>query len=123
MEGVCEYRLITGGLLNEVPAPTPLPATLPLFAGGLGFVGYLTGRKKRKADQALAPRKPFKQSELGRTASWPFLFWETREQCSDAENDGAGKDAKDEKGDYFLAVHVWIITEWSASSSPVRAVG
>lgn len=29
-------------------SPTPLPATLPLFAGGLGFVGYLTGRKKRK---------------------------------------------------------------------------
>jgi|SRR6202142_716850 len=35
-------------------SPTPLPATLPLFAGGLGFVGYLTGRKKRKAGQALA---------------------------------------------------------------------
>lgn len=33
---------------------TPLPAALPLFAGGLGFVGYLTGRKKRKAGQALA---------------------------------------------------------------------
>lgn len=33
---------------------TPLPATLPLFAGGLGLVGYLTGRKKRKAGQALA---------------------------------------------------------------------
>ena len=28
-------------------AATPLPATLPLFAGGLGFVGYLTRRKKR----------------------------------------------------------------------------
>jgi hypothetical protein len=26
---------------------TPLPATLPLFAGGLGFVGYLTRRKKQ----------------------------------------------------------------------------
>jgi hypothetical protein len=33
---------------------TPLPATLPLFAGGLGFVGYLTRRKKGKATQALA---------------------------------------------------------------------
>jgi hypothetical protein len=31
---------------------TPLPATLPLFAGGLGFVGYLTRREKRA--QALA---------------------------------------------------------------------
>ena len=28
------------------PTATPLPATLPLFAGGLGFVGYLTRRKK-----------------------------------------------------------------------------
>jgi hypothetical protein len=26
---------------------TPLPAALPLFAGGLGFVGYLTRRKQR----------------------------------------------------------------------------
>jgi len=33
---------------------TPLPATLPLFAGGLGIVGYLTGRRKRKTGQALA---------------------------------------------------------------------
>jgi hypothetical protein len=31
---------------------TPLPATLPLFAGGLGFVGYLTRRRKRA--QAIA---------------------------------------------------------------------
>ncbi len=31
---------------NDV-ATTPLPATLPLFAGGLGFVGYLTRRRKR----------------------------------------------------------------------------
>ena len=28
---------------------TPLPATLPLFAGGLGFVGYLTRRRKHAA--------------------------------------------------------------------------
>jgi len=39
---------------EEVLSSTPLPATLPLFAGGLGFVGYLTGRKKRKASAALA---------------------------------------------------------------------
>ncbi len=31
----------------EAETATPLPATLPLFAGGLGFVGYLTRRKKR----------------------------------------------------------------------------
>jgi hypothetical protein len=33
---------------------TPLPATLPLFAGGLGFVGYLARRRKQKAKQSLA---------------------------------------------------------------------
>jgi hypothetical protein len=31
-----------------VVATTPLPATLPLLAGGLGFIGFL-GRKKRKS--------------------------------------------------------------------------
>jgi hypothetical protein len=33
---------------------TPLPATLPLFAGGLGFVGYLTRRRKKNGKQAPA---------------------------------------------------------------------
>ena len=32
---------------------TPLPATLPLFAGGLGFVGFLTKRRKN-AKQSVA---------------------------------------------------------------------
>jgi len=36
------------------PNATPLPATLPLFAGGLGFVGYLAKRRKQNAKQALA---------------------------------------------------------------------
>jgi hypothetical protein len=30
-------------------SPTPLPAALPLFAGGLGMVGFLARRKKRNA--------------------------------------------------------------------------
>jgi hypothetical protein len=34
--------------------PTPLPATLPLFAGGLGLIGYLTRRRKQSGKQALA---------------------------------------------------------------------
>jgi hypothetical protein len=34
--------------------PTPLPASLPLFGGGLGFVGYLAKRRKRSATLALA---------------------------------------------------------------------
>jgi hypothetical protein len=36
-----------------LPTTTPLPATLPLFAGGLGLVGFLTKRRK-SAKQALA---------------------------------------------------------------------
>ena len=39
--------------LSSVSA-TPLPATLPLFAGGLGFIGYLTRRKKRAQAVAAA---------------------------------------------------------------------
>jgi hypothetical protein len=35
------------------PAATPLPATLPLLAGGLGLFGFLSRRKKRSASQAL----------------------------------------------------------------------
>jgi hypothetical protein len=36
-------------------AATPLPAALPLFAGGLGFLGYLTRRrKKHQSPRALA---------------------------------------------------------------------
>jgi hypothetical protein len=38
----------------SVVSATPLPTTLPLFAGGLGFVGYLTRRRKRTSKQALA---------------------------------------------------------------------
>jgi hypothetical protein len=36
------------------PNATPLPATLPLFAGGLGMIGLLSGRRKRKNAAALA---------------------------------------------------------------------
>jgi PEP-CTERM motif len=35
--------------LVGAPSPTPLPATLPLFAGGLGLVGYLTRRRNLTA--------------------------------------------------------------------------
>jgi hypothetical protein len=37
-----------GGFLDPSVAPTPLPATLPLFAGGLAFVGFVVRRKKRR---------------------------------------------------------------------------
>jgi len=39
---------------NQPIASTPLPAALPLFAGGLGVMGLLGWRKKRKAAAALA---------------------------------------------------------------------
>ena len=33
---------------------TPLPASLPLFAGGLGLIGWLARRRNRKAAALLA---------------------------------------------------------------------
>jgi hypothetical protein len=39
--------------LSESVSATPLPAALPLFAGGLGMVGLLARRKKRKAEGQL----------------------------------------------------------------------
>lgn len=41
------------GTITSSLATTPLPATLPLFAGGLGFVGYLTRRRRRSDREAL----------------------------------------------------------------------
>jgi hypothetical protein len=42
-----DERFVDGGFA----AATPLPATLPLFAGGLGFVGCLARRRKRSREQ------------------------------------------------------------------------
>lgn len=35
--------------LNIAPSPAPLPAALPLFAGGLGALGLLTRRRRKAA--------------------------------------------------------------------------
>ena len=48
-----------GGLVGldmsvDLTAATPLPAALPLFAGGLGALGLLGWRRKRKAEVAAA---------------------------------------------------------------------
>lgn len=44
----------SSGLVGDTPVVTPLPATLPLFAGGLGAVGFLSRGRKRKKTAALA---------------------------------------------------------------------
>jgi len=57
-----EYIVTLGAAINNVggsfnggidisAAATPLPATLPLFAGGLGFVGFLAKRRILLADE------------------------------------------------------------------------
>jgi len=43
-----------GGNVGTPPAATPLPATLPLFATGLGALGLLGWRRKRKASSLVA---------------------------------------------------------------------
>jgi hypothetical protein len=45
---------INGNCLS-IPAPTPLPAAFPLFVTGLGAMGLLGWRRKRKSAAALAP--------------------------------------------------------------------
>jgi hypothetical protein len=40
------------GILAFTPSPTPLPAALSLFAGGLGIVGFLSRRRKRNTAPA-----------------------------------------------------------------------
>jgi hypothetical protein len=47
-------RTITASGVADVLSQTPLPATLPLFAGGLGFVGYLAKRRKNATPLAAA---------------------------------------------------------------------
>jgi hypothetical protein len=37
------------GLVTTTPPEIPLPATLPLFASGLGALGLLGWRRKRKS--------------------------------------------------------------------------
>jgi hypothetical protein len=39
---------------SDTPFATPIPATLPLFAGGLGAMGLLGWRRKRKNAAAIA---------------------------------------------------------------------
>ena len=60
------------GTITSSLATTPLPATLPLFAGGLGFVGYLTRRKKNA--QALAAHKLIGIRPRSLMRAGPFFY-------------------------------------------------
>jgi hypothetical protein len=51
--GFSAYSVVFSSGIGAAPTATPLPPTLPLFGGGLGFVGYLA-RQKRKAALASA---------------------------------------------------------------------
>jgi hypothetical protein len=42
------------GQLFDVPLATPIPAALPLFAGGLGIIGFLARNRKRRSASAFA---------------------------------------------------------------------
>ena len=54
--GTDENKQAFGPALDNVSiAATPLPAALPLFAGGLGVIGLLARRRKRKAAGLIAP--------------------------------------------------------------------
>jgi hypothetical protein len=44
----------SAGAYEPELSATPLPATFPLFAGGLGVFGFISRRKKRNAEKALA---------------------------------------------------------------------
>ena len=39
---------LTSSITGSLTAETPIPAALPLFAGGLGLMGFLGRRRKRK---------------------------------------------------------------------------
>ncbi len=56
--GFCEsgadYCISSSAAGQVIPEATPVPAALPLFAGGLGAIGLLGWRRKRKNAAAIA---------------------------------------------------------------------
>jgi hypothetical protein len=44
--------LVSTVINHENPPPVPLPASLPLFAGGLGLIGWVSSKRRRKARAA-----------------------------------------------------------------------
>jgi hypothetical protein len=52
--GFSDYSIVFSDGIGDTPSATPLPGTLPLFAGGLGMLGFFGRRRKQKALNALA---------------------------------------------------------------------
>ena len=50
-------------LVDPPPPSTPLPATLPLFASGVGLIGYLGRHKRRKLPNYALPDARKKQTQ------------------------------------------------------------
>jgi hypothetical protein len=61
--------------LNITVAQTPLPAALPLFATGLGALGLLGWRRKRKNAAAIAARSKHLIGFRRDRREAVFLFW------------------------------------------------
>lgn len=47
------FSIVTSSNVGNCPAATPIPAALPLFASGLGALGLLGWRRKRRASAAI----------------------------------------------------------------------
>jgi hypothetical protein len=46
------FQFVSNAFINQPPSAVPLPGALPLFATGLGALGLLGWRRKRKAQAA-----------------------------------------------------------------------
>lgn len=53
-DGLADPRFALTNFQVDLVAETPLPAALPLFAGGLGVIGLLARSREKKAGQARA---------------------------------------------------------------------
>jgi hypothetical protein len=82
LTGITESQIGVAPQYFAIATPTPLPATLPLFAGGLGFVGYLTHRRKRTGRKLWLLRSGNCKSKFGETAERRSLFFERAKQWS-----------------------------------------
>jgi len=78
-------KIVDPPFLPAVPvSAVPLPAALPLFATGLGALGLIGWRRKRKASASSKHQIEFRKDRLGAV----FLFLHARGCYGDYENNG-----------------------------------